>query len=53
MKSKIRLIEIKDIIDKRIPECGEIDCNVCKTRHLYIANDILSLLLSKEKEENK
>jgi len=31
------LLELKQIIDDIIPECGEIDCDVCRERHLRLA----------------
>jgi len=38
------LISLKQMVDNRVPECGEEDCDTCKTRHIYLAKDFKKLL---------
>lgn len=38
------LLTLKEMVDNRVPTCGEKDCDVCDTRHMYLAKDFKELL---------
>ena len=49
----IGLIELKQIVDDIIPECGDIDCRTCQERHMRLAKRLHRYTEQREAEALK